>query len=187
MNGPSCAGESRSEVRAGSMRLFLVRHGEALPKTADPLQPLSPEGKRCAVLAADALLRAGARPVALLHSEKMRATQTAAIISRELPGHPPAQLRRGLAPEDPVDEWEAEAALARTDMVIVGHMPFLPRLASLLVTKDQERAQFAFETGGVLCLERIDYGSWTVRFLFAPSLASTSGVAFLPDGLQKRE
>ena len=68
MNGPSCAGESRSEVRAGSMRLFLVRHGEALPKTADPLQPLSPEGKRCAVLAADALLRAGARPVALLHS-----------------------------------------------------------------------------------------------------------------------
>ena len=39
------------------MRLFLVRHGEALPKTADPLQPLSPDGKRCAFLAADALLQ----------------------------------------------------------------------------------------------------------------------------------
>ena len=127
------------------------------------------------MLAADALLRAGARPVTLLHSEKTRAVQTAAIISCELPGHPPAQLRKGLAPEEPVDGWAMEAALARTDMVLVGHMPFLPRLASLLVAKDRERAQFAFETGGVLCLERIDYGAWVVRFLFAPSLASTSG------------
>ncbi len=168
MNGLSCAGGSRDEVRGGSMRLFLVRHGEALPKTADPLQSLSPEGKRCALLAADALLRAGVRPAVLLHSEKTRAMQTAAIISCGLPGHPPAQLRKGLSPEDPVDGWGAEAALARTDMVIVGHMPFLPRLASLLIAKDQERAQFAFETGGVLCLERIDYGSWIVRFLFAP-------------------
>ena len=175
MNGPSCAAGSRGEVLGGIMRLFLVRHGEALPKTADSLQPLSPEGKRCASLAADALLRAAARPVALLHSEKTRAVQTAAIISNGLPGHPPAQLRKGLAPEDPVDGWVTEAALARTDMVLVGHMPFLPRLASLLVAKDQERAHFAFETGGVLCLERIDYGAWVVRFLFAPSLAPTSG------------
>ena len=157
------------------MRLFLVRHGEPLPKTADPLQRLSPDGKHHALLAARALLRSGARPVALLHSGKTRAAQTAAIISCELPGHPPAQLRKGLAPEDPVDGWEAETALTRTDMVLVGHMPFLPRLASLLVAKDQERAQFAFETGGVLCLERIDYGAWIVRFLFAPSLSRTIG------------
>ncbi len=159
------------------MKLYLVRHGEALPKTSDTTQPLSPEGVRHAGLAADALFRASAAPVAILHSEKTRAVQTATAISAALPGHPPLQLRKGLSPEASAEDWVTEVTLSRTDMVIVGHLPFLSRLASLLTTRDQERAQFAFEAGGVLCLERIEHGSWVVRFLLGPSCALPAGDA----------
>ncbi|MCK4450112.1 MAG: hypothetical protein KAX26_05930 [Anaerolineae bacterium] len=38
--------------------------------------------------------------------------------------------------------------------VLVGHLPFLDRLASLLVTGDADHSIVRFQMGGIVCLVR---------------------------------
>jgi phosphohistidine phosphatase len=88
---------------------------------------------------------------------------------------------REVANLEPLDDASvvADALDAETrDLVIVGHMPHLSRLASRLVFADATREAFAFPPAGVLCLERENAsgrdpqgpGRWTVAWMIVPAL-----------------
>ena len=54
---------------------------------------------------------------------------------------------------DPVEPLAAELGRETGDLMIVGHLPFLGRLASLLVVGNPERKIVTFREAAAVCLE----------------------------------
>lgn len=155
------------------MRLYLVQHGDALSKDIDPDRPLSDKGRADVGNVARLMARAGAGASQLLHSVKTRARQTAEIISAELGCGSAVSQREGLKAMDPVEEWASVASDFDGDTMLVGHMPFMGRLACRLIGLDESAEAFGFVPGTVLCLETDDVSSWQVVWMLRPSLSGT--------------
>ena len=54
--------------------------------------------------------------------------------------------------------------------MIVGHLPFLGKLVSLLVTGSEKNEIVEFHFGSVVCIERRDDGKWKVAWMITPAL-----------------
>ncbi len=152
------------------MKIYLVHHGEAVPDEQDPRRPLTARGRAdAAAVACWAVERAGARVGCVRHSEKLRAAQTAQAWREVLPS---AQL----IPDPRLNPSADPAALAadlageEQDLVLVGHQPFLGRLAAVLVCGDVDRPVLALPAAGAACLERGPHGGWSVRWVVGPDL-----------------
>ena len=63
------------------MNLYLIRHGEAKHESDDSARPLSAQGREEIARLATHLVRSGVRIAEIQHSPKLRAAQTAAILS----------------------------------------------------------------------------------------------------------
>ncbi len=149
------------------MDLYLVRHGQAKSPGDDPERGLTDLGMKQAHSTARWAAAAGACVTQIFHSGKKRAKETAGIFSQELRpsrGLVPAQ---GLMPNDDVVPTAELVEAGGESLMIVGHLPFLPRLASLMVAGDSERVGFAFMEAAVLCLHR-SQGRWYVRWMVTP-------------------
>ncbi len=149
------------------MRLYLVQHGEATSKETDPNRPLTGKGKKDVSRMAKFLKRAGTKVIATWHSEKLRAIQTAQILGKAVSVEIVKQ--GGLAPNDPVDKWLEELNTRVKDVMIVGHLPFLQKLVSLLLVEDESSRLITFRPGGVVCLER-EEGKWSLIWMVPPEL-----------------
>ena len=152
------------------MRLYLVQHGEALPKERDPDRPLSEAGRANVEHLAGFLAGRSLRVARVLHSGKTRARQTADALARAMTPGAASEARTGLDPNDPTDAIAAEAAGWTGDGALVGHLPFMDRLASRLVTGRDDSGVVAFRPGAMLCLERGDDGAWSIAWLLRPEV-----------------
>ena len=152
------------------MPVYLVQHGEAKPETEDPLRPLTDCGRegvqRVARHAAPLKL-----PVSeIRHSGKLRARQTAEILAAALaPGRDVRQMD-GLAPGDDPGKARAVVESAVEPLMLVGHLPHLSRLASMLLLGDPERHIIQFRNGGIICLVKGE-GGWLLQWALTPELA----------------
>ena len=152
------------------MRLYLAQHGPAAAKEVDPDRPLTEDGAAAVGRVASFLQRRNPNVEALEHSGKTRARETAEILSAAFGGVEPAP-RAGLAPNDDVEPVSDELARRDGDLLLVGHLPFLSRLAALLLTADAQPAPVTFVPGGVVCLERSgDPASWSIAWAVTPDL-----------------
>jgi phosphohistidine phosphatase len=146
------------------MRVYLVHHAEAVAPSADPQRPLSPRGARQAAWLAGTAKDAGVKPVAIWHSGKLRARQTAEAFLRTCNAFASFQMVRGLRPEDP-PLWLRDALEAEEhDVLVVGHMPHLPELAELLATTR------SFPPHGMIALERIGPRQYAEQWRAEPPL-----------------
>ena len=151
------------------MIIYLVRHGEALSEREDPARPLSMKGETdIRELAALLAQRLRLMPGHIFHSAKLRAAQTASIISQALPQAPAPDGADGLAPMDDPAHWMQRLETMEKDTMLVGHLPHLQRLASLLLVSDTGRDIVDLTPGAVLCLERT--GSWKVKWMVSPDV-----------------
>jgi phosphohistidine phosphatase len=139
------------------VHLYLVHHAEALPSHVDHLRPLSSVGLAQAERVAQALAAHGARPVAVWHSGKLRARQTAEACWRVLNPLASFSAVRGLRPDDDPDVLAHALEGEEQDVLAAGHMPHLPRLLHRLTGSS------AFPLHGAVALERVD-GSWVERW-----------------------
>jgi phosphohistidine phosphatase len=64
----------------------------------------------------------------------------------------------------------AEVEAAREPLMLVGHLPHLRRLASLLLVGDPEREIIRFRNGAVVCLVTME-GRWLVQWVLTPETA----------------
>jgi len=146
-----------------------VQHGEARAEHEDPARPLSERGRRDVERVARAVARAGVRPARIAHSGKRRARETAELFAAAL--DPPGGVVEigGLGPNDDPAVAARRAAGAAEHLMLVGHLPHLGRLASLLVLGDPARELVAFRMGGVVCLGR-EAGAWRVCWMLTPEL-----------------
>lgn len=148
------------------MRLYLVRHGEA--RTDDPSRPLSEHGRREAERVAEHLSSLEVR--AIFHSTKLRAAQTAEVFTEFIEPKEGIREADSLLPLDDPSVWAGRLDAIDGDTVLVGHMPYMSRLASLLLTGDPDREVFNFPTAGALCLRR-EEGRWAVEWMLGPETA----------------
>jgi phosphohistidine phosphatase len=132
--------------------LFLVHHGEAVAAEIDHQRPLTIAGRvDVDRIARDAALR-GVKPAAIWHSGKLRARQTAEAFLRACNPLAEYSAIRGLQPGDP-PQWIADVVRDdMRDLMLVGHMPHLPRLLTLLVT-GQDASPLEFPLHGLVALE----------------------------------
>jgi phosphohistidine phosphatase len=151
------------------MRLYLVRHGEALEEAVDPERPLSQRGVQEVALTGNFMKEIGAKPRIVLCSEKLRAKQTAERLLQEMGKKEKIDQRKGLAPKDNPEAFVEELGLSSSDMLIAGHSPFLPKLAALLLCGRADPEIFSLPPGGLLCLEREGHGNWRLTLSISPS------------------
>ncbi|KPK66161.1 MAG: hypothetical protein AMS21_03040 [Gemmatimonas sp. SG8_38_2] len=156
------------------MNLYLVRHGQAKSETLDPERPLTDVGVQTATRVARFLGKGEHVSVAeIRHSTKLRARQTAEIFSAEAGLRAPLLEMSGLEPMADVVANAAELSHVSHDLMIVGHLPHLSRLASLLVTGNADFDAFSFRECSVLHLRREEDGArevWRVVWLLYPGL-----------------
>jgi phosphohistidine phosphatase len=159
------------------MRLYLVRHGDAVSSEVDPRRPLSRAGRAAVKDVADFLERAGARPARVLHSGKARAEETARLLADALGAAAQVEASAGLEPLDPTAALVQRVAGAAEDTMVVGHLPFLDRLVSRLVAGDEDAATVSFGPATVVCLEREQAGEWSIAWVLPAELAAGAGGA----------
>src|SRR5712691_4350985 len=136
------------------MGLYLVHHGEAVPEEKDPQRPLTPKGRADArKVAAFAVQRTRARVDRVMHSEKLRARQTAEAWIEVLPEARFVVDERLNPSSDPLALAD-DIVRAESDLLLVGHLPFLRQLVAYLVAGDANRPVLTYPSGGAICLER---------------------------------
>ncbi|HDK17274.1 MAG TPA: phosphohistidine phosphatase SixA [Nitrospirae bacterium] len=150
------------------VKLYLVQHAEAKTEQEDPSRGLSEKGvhdiEKTAHRAEGLLLK----PSTIFHSGEKRAIQTAQILAARLrPSH--GVVKTGaLAPMDDPGMWADRLSSVEEDIMLVGHLPHLAKLAGLLICGDQENRAISFTMAGIACFTRNKDGSWSVEWVLTP-------------------
>ena len=129
------------------MRLYLVRHTEAVGGEPDALRPLTAAGREAARTLGARLASEGVQPGAVLSSPLLRARETAAELGRAFGCEPQADER--LATGATVDGVRAAVAGRGEEVVVVGHQPDVGQIAAELSGGREP----AFPPGGIAVLE----------------------------------
>ncbi len=153
------------------MRVYLVQHADAVPAEDNADRPLSDNGRTDVQRVASFLARS-VRVGRIIHSPKTRARDPAVLLAQVLgPGGVVEEAPSGLAPNDATDALAGAIAGWSEDAIVVGHLPFMGRLASRLVAGSEEANVAAFQPGTVVCLERADDdGGWALAWMVRPEL-----------------
>ncbi len=137
------------------MDVFLMRHGQALTETEDPLQGLSAEGVKQVRASAGAMKRLGIAPKMVLCSSKKRAKQTAALVA-EIVNYPYSDIVESeilLPNADPERVLDLlKKYRDRQSLLLVGHLPSLNRILAFLLGSAE--FQVSFEPGGLCGVDR---------------------------------
>lgn len=149
------------------MLVYLVRHGVAMDQMEDTARPLSERGARDIERMAELLARGYQITVGkILHSPRLRAVQTASILGKALRQAPAPSETDGLSPMDDPAVWAERLEVMDMDTMLVGHLPHMSRLASLLLLWDAGREILNFTPGTVVCLEKVS--GWRVKWMISP-------------------
>jgi len=152
------------------MALFLVQHGKSLPKDKDPKKGLSKEGIAETERIAQVAKGYAVGVSKITHSGKTRARQTAEIFEAalKLPGG--IHESSGLSPMDDVAVF-ADTIDSTKDVMLVGHLPFMERLAAYLITGSSEKPVFKFQNSGIVCLDTDSATeSWVIKWTLMPHI-----------------
>lgn len=167
---PACAGVTNAKTKGAiNMRLYLVQHGNSLSKEEDPECPLSDEGEQDVLSMATFMEACSVRVNKIYHSGKKRAEQTALILANSI-GNGQITPMSGMEPMSDVATFATQIREFSDDIMLVGHMPFMSRLVSLLLGKEQDEPTALFQQGSVICLERDDDGRFGICWMARPEL-----------------
>ena len=151
------------------MKLYLMQHGEAMSKADNPERPLNEQGRGHVRKVAAFLAQAGIHIDQIRQSGKCRAAETAAIVAEKLHRQDAVISVTGLNPNDEVQPLVESLQQETNNIMLVGHLPFLNRLAGYLLSGDPERTVVQFKNAGVVCLE-YQAGEWTLAWSVVPEL-----------------
>jgi phosphohistidine phosphatase len=151
------------------MHLYLVQHGEAKSAETDPARGLTTKGIADVRKVAAQLQKLNLDVKRIYHSGKTRAHETASILAEQLKPVKGVVEAEGLGPQDDLQIWHELLKALDEDVVLVGHLPHLRRLASLLLCGDPERTVVRLKMGGMVCLRRLE-DEWSLEWAVSPDL-----------------
>ena len=148
-----------------------MQHGQSLPKDVDPDQGLSKAGvaetERIAGVAKGYQVNVGR----IMHSVKTRARTTADVFASALNPTGGIEEVEGLKPMDDVAAFAATIN-PDTNTMLVGHLPFMERMTSYLVTGSIDQPVFKFQNSGIVCLDQDpETKSWIIIWTLMPHIA----------------
>ncbi|MDH5510711.1 MAG: phosphohistidine phosphatase SixA [Nitrospinota bacterium] len=152
------------------MKLYLARHGEAVPKHINPDSPLSEEGRKEVEAVAMFLARGVIRFGQIRHSNKARARQTSEIFAKAMGGGANIEAMKGLNPMDDPEPALEQIMRFSEDILLVGHLPFMGRLVDLILAGSSASGLVEFHTCTVVCLQKRNRSDWTLRWMLSPEL-----------------
>ena len=152
------------------MALYLAQHGKSLPKDADPNQGLSEEGIAETRIIADVAAGYRVAVKGIHHSPKDRARQTAEIFAGALSPSDGLKQIDGIKPMDDVTAV-AQGLTSTSNLMLVGHLPFMARLTAYLVAGRIEPSIFRFQNSGIVCLDKEpEEDSWQIKWTLMPNI-----------------
>jgi len=152
------------------MKLYLVQHAKAASKEQDPQRPLTQEGRGELQKVTEFIKPLKLSVNYLWHSEKKRAVQTAELLAEAVEIKKAKTLREGLGPNDDVAVLKDELNTAAGDIMIVGHLPFLNKLASLLLAGCEPANTVAFKNACIVAMARSERNKWQIDWMITPEI-----------------
>lgn len=149
------------------MYLYLIQHAQAKLKEEDPQRGITQKGERVTEQMADYFKRLKPRIRDIWHSGKLRARQTADIMASSIGLKEKLIEKAELAPMDDVFKIKEQLTAVEDNLMIVGHLPHLSRLSSLLLSGNQEAGLIRFINSAIVCLEREDR-QWQLAWMVVP-------------------
>jgi len=149
------------------MYLYLIQHAQAKPKEEDPQRGITQNGKGVTEKMADYFkrLKPGVREI--WHSGKLRARQTANIMAGSIGLKEKLIEKAGLAPMDDVLKIKEQLTAIEDNLMVVGHLPHLARLSSVLLSGDQGAGLIRFSNSAIVCLE-CEGRQWQLAWMVVP-------------------
>jgi phosphohistidine phosphatase len=171
-------------MKEEEMLLYLVQHGDAKKEEEDPSRPLSDKGRHDITKVASYASHLNISVVKLFHSSKLRAKQTAEILFEHLRPVKGISEADGLTPLDNPEIWAERLKGIADDVILVGHLPHLARLASLLLCQNSEKNVISFKMAGIVCFKRDDAWIWSLQWMLTPEVViGEKGMDYVCDGL----
>lgn len=152
------------------MRVYLVQHGKAKSPEEDPNRGLSNEGRKEVECISEFLSELRITVSLIQHSGKTRAEETAHLLAEGIRCTSGPVHAQGMDPADDPSMVANFLKVYTDDILIVGHLPHLERLTSLLVTGNPDHRPVGFRNGGVVCLQKEGGGAWSVLWVIVPEL-----------------
>ncbi|MGA2916314.1 MAG: phosphohistidine phosphatase SixA [Sedimentisphaerales bacterium] len=152
------------------MKLYLVQHAKAVSKEIDPVQPLSEEAYKELQKVCNFIRPLNLFVDFLWHSGKKRAEQTAEILAKAISVKSQIIKRDDIGPNDDVMKIADDLTQSGYDIMIVGHLPFLGKLASLLLTGSEIKEIIEFKNAGIVCLSRGEGNKWQIEWIVTPQI-----------------
>lgn len=156
------------------MALFLVQHGISAAKDIDPDKGLTSQGIKETGKIAQVAKGYNIRVGKIVHSGKKRAEQTAKIYHETLSVKIPLQMVAGINPMDDVRAFAATIAPA-SDLLVVGHLPFMQRLLSYLTAGSEKLKIYQFQNSGIVCLDTSEGANgtfeWFIKWTINPHIS----------------
>lgn len=144
------------------MKIFLAQHAEAVDKEIDPERPISPLGEANATRVGSKVAENNIEIVAVRHSGKLRAKQTAEIYAERI-GVTDIKSVSGMAPNDDVGEFIR--GLDKEGVLYVGHLPHLDKTLTSLLCGNNGHGVVEFKNAGIACVEMHAEGSSLLWYL----------------------
>jgi len=113
--------------------LYLVQHGAAKTEAEDPKRGLTDEGRRAVEKMADFLSTLRLSVDRSEQIEKIRGTESAEILAARLRPAEGIKEVSGIAPNDDIEPMRARLESEPKNLMLVGHLPYLSRLAARLL------------------------------------------------------
>ncbi len=152
------------------MLLYLVQHAEAKKEEEDPERGLTDQGFKDIARSAIFAQKLGVKVSSIHHSGKKRAMQTAQMMADHLKPEKGIVQTDGLAPMDDPVVWAKRLDGMNEDAMLVGHLPYMAKLAGLLLAGDKEKMFVDFRMAGIACLKRLDDGKWVLEWMLVPEM-----------------
>ncbi|MCI0423678.1 MAG: phosphohistidine phosphatase SixA [Acidobacteria bacterium] len=152
------------------MKIYLVQHGESVPAEVHPERPLSEQGKQDIKCLAAFLKRAGIQVNKVIHSGKARTRQTAEILAEAMATPGVIEVSTTINPNDRVGAFAEQIPSWDRDTLVAGHLPFMAKLVSRLVTGLEDKTIVSYQPGSLLCLEPNEASGWKIAWMIRPEL-----------------
>lgn len=110
-------------------------------------------------------------PSKIYHSGKLRAEQTAEIIGEALDKS--VEATQGLAPMDDIQLWADKINQSAEELMLIGHLPYMEKLTSYLITGDENIRPVLFRFGAINSLEQKENKKWAIRWILTPEMGQS--------------
>jgi len=151
------------------MKLYLARHGD-YTLNVNGVDILSERGTKDVAHLSERIKSMNLHISCIWHSGKHRAEQTALLLAKGFISDQAPEAHPGLNPDDEVLSLASDLRHFNEDMLIVGHLPFLDKLVSQLLTGSDENILINFQTGTLTCLSQIDHVQWVLDWGLTPNI-----------------